>query len=291
MSGGYDNNLNGAPDAQAVTLTLSGEPIFLTLNEQFRAVSGPFLNARILGQHQRLAPGLQHIFLGQMRGRHSRDANSDVVQIIGRYSRLESNGRKSWQWGAGVNHLLFAGQSLFTGTDASARLQLGYVKRCRTYLSGALQHQAWHQQRLLDGLEVKASLGGICHLRGDSSHRVNIEGSLIHNAGFDDNRLGENRNGWQFSLTWQKDVARGQLQAQLNHTQISDQDGYSPLLKNNARRKINRNSVLLQYREKLNWSIPDTNVVVNIYHQDQQSNLGLFETQDTSIEIGLSLAF
>jgi len=48
---------------------------------------------------------------------------------------------------------------------------------------------------------------------------------------------------------------------------------------------------LIQYREKLDFLARGLELVANLYHQDQRSNLGLFETIDTSIEVGLSWRF
>lgn len=288
---GYDDNLNGAPDEDLITLTLSGEPILLTLNEEFRAVRGPFLNSRLIARHRRLAPDYQHSFMGQIRGRLSEDTASDVLQLAGRYSRLFGVGPSSSQWGGGLNHLMFAGKPLFTGTDARYRVQFGGGFACRHYVGGAMQHQIWHERRNLDGLEVEAGFGTSCSLAGSSAQRISLEASLLHNAGFDDARLGGNRDGWQLAAGWQIALPRGLFSAQINHSRLLDGRGYSALLEDNARRAVSRSSVLLQYRETVNWLLNGTQLQINLYHQDQQSNLDLFKTEDTSLEIGLSLRF
>lgn len=291
LLGGFDDNLNGAPDEDLVTLTLSGQPILLSLNEEFQAEQGPFMNARLVARHRRLAPGAQHSFLGQVRGRLSEDTASDVLQVAGRYSRLVGEGSISRQWGAGINGLLFSGRPLFTGTDARYRFQLGGAGECRPYLSGALQHQIWHEQRRLDGVEVKASFGASCPLAGNAAQLINLEGSALHNAELNDDRLGGSREGWQLLAEWQMALNRGVVSAQITHTRLLDGRGFSPLLNNNARRDVERSSILIQYREAIAWLGEDTQLVMNFYHQDQNSNLGLFETEDTSFEIGLSWQF
>lgn len=291
LLGGYDDNLNGAPDEDLIALTLAGEPILLTLNQDFQAVSGPFLNMRGVMRHRRLAPESQHNFIGQVRGRLSEDSASDVLQFSARYNRLRANRRNSQQLGAGFNHLLFAGNPLFTGTDGSFRYQIGNSRACRPYFGAAFQHQIWHNQSRLNGLEAKLSFGGNCPLAGSSRQRVNVETSLLHNAELKDNRLGGSRDGWQFVAGWQYALPRGLFSAQYLHTSLRDQRGYSILLDNNARRDINRNSFLFQYRERVNFAGTGAQLLINLYHQDQNSNLGIFQTEDTSIEIGLSWLF
>ena len=291
LLGGYDNNLNGAPDEDLITLTLSGEPILLSLSEEFQAAQGPFLNASLVARHRRLTPNAQHSFQGQVRGRLSENTASDVLQVAGRYSRLVGKGSVSRQWGGGINRLLFSGRPLFTGTDARYRFQFAGAGQCRPYLSGALQHQIWHEQRRLDGVEVKASFGASCPLAGDVAQRIKIEGSALHNAERNADRLGGNREGWQLLAEWQMALTRGVVSAQVTHTRLLDGRGFSPLLQNNARRDMKRSSILVQYREAIAWLGGNTQLVINFYHQDQNSNLGLFETEDTSFEVGFSWEF
>ena len=291
LLGGYDDNLNGAPDEDFVTLTLSGQPILLALNDEYRAVSGPFLTARLQARHRRLSPDFQDNYQGQIRGRRSENTVSDVLQVAGRVNRLAGSGRSSRQWGGGVNHLMFSGHPLFTGTDARYRFQVNGLAGCRTYLGGAMQHQIWHEQRRLDGLEAKVSLGSSCRLPALSAQRINFEAGVLHNAELNSNRLGGNRDGWQLSADWQIALHRGVLSAQLTHTRLLDGRGFSPLLQNNARREIERSSLLVQYSENLRWLGEGTRLLINLYHQDQNSNLGVFQTEDTSVEIGLSWQF
>jgi len=291
LLGGYDDNLNGAPDEDLVTLTLSGQPILLTLNDEYQAASGPFLTARLQARHRRLSPDFQDTFQGQIRGRRSNNSASDVLQAVARFNRLDGSGRRNQQWGAGVNHLLFSGRPLFTGSDVRYQFQFESIAGCRPYLGSALQHQVWHEQRRLDGLEAKASLGSGCTLRTASPQRINVEASVLYNAGLSGNRLGGSRDGWQLTADWQVALRRGVLSAQLNHTYLLDGQGFSPLLEYNARRNVRRSSVLLQYSEKFRWLGDSTQFLINFYHQDQNSNLGVFRTEDTSLEIGVRWQF
>ena len=291
LSGGYDDNLNGAPDEDLVELTLSGEPIFLSLKEQYKAVEGEFLNARLQARHRRLTPDFQHSFIGQIRSRVSDDASSDVAQLAGRYNRLKATGRNSLEWGAGVNHLIFGNRSLFTGTDFGGRYQLGSIGRCRSQSEVALQHQVWHQQRRLDGLEAKVGVGASCPLSSEMDHRLNLEGSILHNSELSGDRLGGDREGWQVSANWQMTLPLGSLLAQFNYTRLIDESGFNALLASNARRAVKRSSLLIQFRRAFDLVGSNGQLVMSFYHQNQRSNLGLFQTQDTSAEIGLSWRF
>ena len=288
---GYDNNLNGAPDQDLITLTLSGDPILLGLSPEFQAVAGPYLNMRLVGRHRRLYPDNQHNFSGEIRGRLSEDPDSDLVQISGRYSRIQPSQSNSWLINAGANHLLFAGKPLFTGTDANVRYQLSTFRRCRPYYGMALQHQLWHNQSRLNGLEAKLALGASCPLNGRNNNLINLELSALNNQELKDNRLGGDRQGWQLAIDWQYRLRNGLFTARYNFTNLKDREGYSPLLADNARRDANRNALLLQYQQPLPQFGDSAQLLINVYHQDQNSNLELFQTTDTTAEIGLSWRF
>ena len=289
LVGGFDDNLNGGPDEDLIALTLAGEPILLTLSQSLRAASGPFGNLRALMRHRQLTPGRQHDFLGQLSGRLSEDTASDILQATARYSQTVAARQRSWQLGAGLNHLAFGGNSLFTGVDSRLRYQLRQGSRCRPFVAGAVQHQTWHGQSLLNGLESKLSVGGDCAVAGRPNQRLGLESSVLYNAALNSGRLGGDRAGWQLRLQWQVAIAGALISTQLDHTTLEDQRGYSQLLADNARRRVSRNSVLVQYRRRLNAAGAD--LLVNFYHQDQSSSLSLFRTEDTSLEFGLSWRF
>lgn len=289
---GYDNNLNGAPDPGQITLTLSGEPILLNLNEEFRPISGPYLNMRLGARHRQLRPEYQHNFSAEVRGRSSEDSQSDLVQLASRYSFIKPDRKHAWQADLGINHLFFGGNPLFTGTETGGRYQPASNWFCKPHYSLALQHQLFHQESRLNAFESKAGAGVSCPVAGtDGSQSLSAELSLLNNKALRSGRLGGDRQGWQLNIDWQLALSRGVLRAQLNHTQLDDRQGYSPLLANGAERRLDRSYALLQYREPLPLLGTNSSLLINIYHQRQQSNIELFRSNDTTAEIGISWAF
>lgn len=292
LGAGYDNNLNGAPNSTQIALTLSGEPILLSLNKEYRSASGRFVNAGVAAQHSRLAPELQHTFYAQVRGRFSENKSSDVAQFSGRYSLLSGDRRRSELLSLGLSHLTYAEKALFTGTDVSGLFQLDVrVAGCNPYVNVGVQHQVWHTQRLLDGVEGKVGLGALCRPGTQNSQAVSVEINAINNVGRKSNRLGGDRVGWQALGRWQQTLGPGLVNAQVEVGTLLDDAGYSQLLDNNSRRRVSRGSVLLQYRHPQRILGFDTDVIVSLFHQERESNLELFDTSDTSFELGLSLKF
>ena len=285
---GYDNNLNGAPAPSQLTLTLSGEPIALLLNEEFRPKSGPYMNFRLGGSYRQLRPDYQHNWRAEVRGRLSEDSESDLLQFDSRYAFIRPGRRQSWQVSTGIGHLQFGGSSLYTGLDVSARYQRASNLSCKPYYQMATQYQFFHNQRQYNALESKAGIGLNCPRSSSwGNHQFSTELSILSNAAEDSERPGGDRDGWQASIDWQIDLPFGDFRSQLGYTRLKDVDGYSPLLAGGAQRWLRRSYVLLQYRRPL---FEGTTLLVNMFHQDQRSNLELFQSVDSTIEIGISLA-
>ena len=286
---GYDSNLNGAPTPDQITLTLSGESINLPLGPDFRPVEGPYLNLRLSGRHRQLTPDHQHNLLVELRGRVSEDTASDLLQLDTRYAYIKPGREHSWQVNAGLGHLMFGGSPLYTATEVSFRYMPESERNCRPYLTAATQYQLYHNQSKLNAIESKAGGGYNCPVMNRlGNQQVNLELSLLSNLPIKSGRPGSSRYGWQVNLDWQLELPHGVLSSQINHTQLDDKKGYSTLLADGAARWISRSYVLLQYRQP--WR-ENTTLLVNLYHQEQRSNIELFRSNDSTVELGLSIAF
>lgn len=295
---GYDRNLNGAPSPDQITLTLSGDSVVLPLNPNLRPVEGPYANMRLGARYRQLAPRHQHNVAIELRGRVSEDTASDLLQLDTRYAFIKPEQNRSWQLTGGMSHLFFGGSPLYTATEAGGTYQFeanlfnGASSNCKPYASAAAQHQLFHNQSGLNAIESKASAGLNCQLitRFGRQQLLPEIGLLSNNAvrSSRTSRAGGTRRGWQASLDWQMEMPRGLLITQLNYTQMDDQEGYSPLLANGAKRWIKRSYILVQYRQPL---APQTNLMLNLYHQQQHSNLELFKSDDSSVEMGINFTF
>ena len=292
LRAGYDNNLNGGPDSSQITLTPSGEPILLSLSPELQPISGPYLNMGLSGRLRQLAADHQHNWSTALRGRVSEDTDSDLLQFATQYAYIKPAQEHSWQFVAGMNHLLYGGSALFTGAEASARYQLGGSGTCKPYYELAVQQQYYHGQHVLNALESKLGAGLNCNsVQAARGYQLTAEISALNNKALRSGRLGGNRAGWQVGLDWRYPLSRGTLRAQLNYTELQDRDSYSPLLASGADRWQNRGSVSLQYAEPINLFGRDSTLLINLFSQRQKSNIQLFRTADTSAEIGFSWAF
>jgi len=297
---GHDSNLNRGPDSSRLTLTLSGEPVEFILSPEFRPISGLFSNLRLSAFYTRHEPGHSHNLLADLRGRVSEDSRSDLLQLDTRYVFADHQRDHSWLYGAALTHLEMGGEALFTGTEGSLRYVTRSENRCSPYFTLAGQHQYYHQQngdldaiesKVAGGLDCSGSRLGSVPLPGSNvfEQRLMAEFSLLNNFALQGSRPGGDRVGWQARLDWQLSLPRRAVfSTQLAHTRLHDRKGYSELLADGARRDLERSYVLLQYRKPV---FTDTNLLFNVYHQRQRSNIELFSSRDTTVEAGLSVRF
>ncbi|MCB1670482.1 MAG: tetratricopeptide repeat protein [Gammaproteobacteria bacterium] len=284
---GYDRNLNSAPDAGEVTLTLSGEDVVLALNPEFRPISGPYLNLRLGARFRELTPDYQHNWLLEARARNSEDSQSDQLQLDLRYAVASPGRQRSWQLETGISHLLFGGNHFYTASEAGVSYQLAAARRCRPYLGITLQHQLFHNNSSLNAVEGKAGGGLNCPRSTRYGEQlINLEFALLENTALKSSRPGGQRQGWQSNLNWRASMKNGVFLSQLSHTRLRDREGYNPLLESNAERWTERTYLLLQYR----WRLTRRGaMLINFFHQYQRSNITLFDNTDTTIEIGFSI--
>lgn len=286
---GFDDNLNGAPDPSQIALTLSGQPVFYPLSDDYRPKSGPYLNASVAGNFVQLAPDHRHNAVAEIRSRTSEHTASDLLQLDTRYAYERPTKDRTWRLTAGLGHLMFGGTSLFTSTTFGAQYQLAERKDCTRQIGAALQYQLYHQQNELTAVESKVAASQHCTitLLGWKS-RIGAEIGIVSNSATGDNRPGGDRQGWQGKIDWQFPLYKGVLSSQINFTSTRDDSGYSIVLNNGEKRWLDRTYMLVQYRQMLR---PNATILFNLYHQNQSSNIDLFDSLNTTVEAGLSFSF
>ena len=292
ITGGYDNNLNGAPDAGDITLTLSGEPVLLSLNEDFRSRGGADSNLRLASRLRTATPGGQRSWSNELRGRVSDDKDSDLLQLDSRYSVVNTTRRRSVQWEGAATTLHFGGNALYSAAQTRLRYQANNQRRCAPVVDLATQYQLFHSQDALDALESRATAGLSCVARSGRSaavSRYGFEFGYLNNLALDSRRPGQDRDGWQATARFQRSLLRGELFAQASYTRLTDSDTYSPVLANGARRWQERSQLLIQHRTPISLGARPALLLINFSHQDQASNIGLFELNDTAFEVGISV--
>lgn len=286
VAAGYDNNLNGAPASSDFTLTLSGEAIQLTLDPEYQPISGGYLNMRLSGFYRALTPERSHDLVFALRNRRSEHSGSEILQFDWRYAQSLSLRRYRWDFVAGTSHLFYGGSPLYSVTEARVRLnRIG--AGCRPQYEAAMQHQLYHGQGFMNGLEASATAGFYCQ-RDNGKQFVGIDAGPLINRALKDTRPGEDRDGWRVRVVWQLPLGAGTLSNQFSYANLNDAEGYSDLLADGAKRQIDSRQFRAQYSRLLQ---SDLTLIINVSHQRQGSNLAPFANDGTALDIGLSLNF
>ena len=290
--GGYDDNLNSAPMAQELALTLSGESVLLQVSPEFQPASGAYLNLALGGTNSAVWTETATRFSGQVRGRFSGNRKYDLVQASTRFALAQRADETRWNVELGFDHLVYGANSLFSSADLRASYLVAAGEVCRAYPRVAVQYQVYHGQSWLSGLESKLGLGLDCNVSGQGSiNRLGVEASGLHNKELKSGRLGGDRQGWQINFAWQRQLGMGLALFQYTYTRMEDEEGYSPLFGGGVVRDEHRDSVYLQYRRPAPILGSKAQIVANIYYHSQRNTIDLFQTRGTSAEIGINWAF
>ena len=291
VSAGYDNNLNGAPNVELLTLTLSGEPVQLALNEDFQQQAGGYSTLKLTSSHQTRTDEGRHGWEHEARGRVSQDTQSDLLQFSSQYSTVRASRRRTVQWDAGATTLFFGGSALYTASQTRLRVQNTSSKRCAPVVDLATQYQRFHSQPALDAWESRTTAGLNCvtALRSGTALRYGFDAGYIYSKALSANRPGADRDGVQASARFQRALLRGELFMQASVTHLNDDKGYSALLANGEARWQRRNQALIQHRTPFALGSKTAQFTITAFLQRQSSNIALFDTKDASLEFGFSV--
>ncbi|MDG2422302.1 MAG: hypothetical protein P8N40_11440 [Gammaproteobacteria bacterium] len=289
---GYDNNLNSAPFARQLALTLSGESILLAVSPEFRPVGGGYANLILGGGHRRVGSETTFAVSGEARGRFGDDERHNILQAATQLVISEAGDAPRWALQLDSGQLNYGGNPIFRSTTLRGSYRLTQIRNCGIYSRLAAQYQSYKAQRILGGIETSAGLGLDCTIGlSGADSRLGLEIAALNNKSSDSARLGGDRNGWQANLAWRKQVGAGQLLVQYSHTELNDDYGYSPLFRDGARRQEGLGSAYISYSQRLPALGAGVGFIANVYYHEQQNTIALFRARGASAEIGLSLGF
>ena len=289
---GYDNNLNSAPFSRQLALTLSGESVLLAVSPNFRPLSGEYSNLIFGGEHTRTGPGRNIRIAGETRGRFGTDHRHNILQANAQVGISEAGERGRWALQVDTAQLNYGGNSIFTSTTLRASLRAGRAFNCEVFPRLAVQYQSFRIQRILGGIETSLGAGLDCSdTFGVRGSRFGVELLGLNNKPTKTERLGGDRDGWQFNLMWQAPLGRGTLSAQYSRTELNDELGYSPIFKDGARRREALDSAYLSYSVPVETLGPGVRFIANAYFREQRNTIALFRVEGATAEVGLSFEF
>ena len=292
VSVGYDNNLNSAPMGRQLALTLSGQSVVLDVSPEFLAAGGTYANLAAGIARTSAGRDISSRVSGQVRGRFGENSSYEVLQASSQFAFTQSGDNPRWNAALGFDHLNYGGNDIFSSSTIRASYLARQGKACGIYPRLAVQYQHFHTQESLSGIESSLGVGVDCRLPiGKTVNRLAVEVSALTNRALKGSRLGQDRNGWQVNLAWRRQLGPGQASAQYSFTDLNDDEGYSPIFDDGARRHESLSSVYLQYAVPTRRLGAAAQIVTSISYYNQDSTVGLFRTQGANVEIGINWGF
>ncbi len=292
VSVGYDNNLNSAPMGRQLALTLSGQSVVLDVSPEFLAAGGTYANVAAGIARTSAGRDISSRVSGQVRGRFGENSSYEVLQASSQFAFAQSGDNPRWNAALGFDHLNYGGNDIFSSSTIRASYLARQGKACGIYPRLAIQYQLFHTQESLSGIESSLGVGVDCRLPiGRAVNRLAVEVSALTNRALKSSRLGQDRNGWQVNLAWRRQIGPGQASAQYSFTDLSDDEGYSPIFDDGARRHESLSSVYLQYAVPTRRLGAAAQIVTSVSYYNQDSTVGLFRTQGANVEIGINWGF
>ena len=292
VSVGYDNNLNSAPMGRQLALTLSGQSVVLDVSPEFLAAGGTYANLAAGIARTSAGRDISSRVSGQVRGRFGENSSYEVLQASSQFAFTQSGDNPRWNAALGFDHLNYGGNDIFSSSTIRASYLARQGKACGIYPRLAIQYQHFHTQESLSGIESSLGVGVDCRLPiGKTVNRLAVEVSALTNRALKGSRLGQDRNGWQVNLAWRRQFGPGQASAQYTFTDLNDDEGYSPIFDDGARRHESLSSVYLQYAVPTRRLGAAAQIVTSISYYNQDSTVGLFRTQGANVEIGINWGF
>lgn len=280
LLGGYDNNLLGSPRISSLSLTLPNGTLPVTLSPNNQPIEGSF--ARFDWRQD-----IRYI-------NHDGSYWNAVFAANLRYAPGHSETDFSL-WGLGIEriapgqhgpYIQMALQNLNTSSGDIYRLagvgsgwDLNHqAYQCRSRLGLEAQYRYYPQNKTLNGQYAGLLSQASCPVSGWS---IRLRTGLDH-AEYD-NRPGGDQ--WRAAAHVGKTTSwdRHQVSVDIDYEYQRDELGYSPLLENNLRRRINKTIYRIEYTH-LNRQIEP---VVGIEWLDQRSNIKLFATDTLMAYFGL----
>lgn len=288
---GHDSNLNRAPTASALTLTLPSGPIVLPLSETSRASAGASNLMRMDWQAVHNDARIGNDWLLQAT------LNTRMAPGIKGQDYLQAGMGLSHRWvdqDAGEYRAILALQNLqYVGKDiqrtARAGLYRGQSWRaddragCSMYYGAEWDMFAYPSLNQLDGqyLGLSADLGCRHNLSWQFMLRAGVEQA-------EHQRPGGNQQRVELRGQFGGRLGAGEWLTLVELAQLHDTSGYSPLLENNAKRNIQRWLLKLEYQHPLGSRLQGLASTEIFQHN---SNMPLFALRGKAAWLGIRYLF
>ena len=304
QSFGYDTNLNNAFSLSSLVLTGLQGNIELEVDPSSRAQSGGTASSGL--QWISLRPAGESLWVAQadVRNRHTASQPLRYAQGDLALTWLQApEGARQWIVRAASSNVWRAGSPLYISRLASALYQWS-GSLCRPVAGIEVESRRYPQAQILNGgynglaLTAQCPLNDATNVSAGTGPTETGSNNGIGGIGFglrlgtdrpyDELRAGGTQKAMEIRAGWQGKWAPANLQVEYVWQRQLDQDGYSPLLANDAVRRLTRSS--LRFEASTPLSVSSTGSLQLYGTLDfgrQHSNIEIFNVLQTALTIGL----
>lgn len=290
FAAGYDSNANSGLALSQITLTLPDSSVTLPLDPSYRARGDTFTQLDYSGRGPaaggRLTP---FVLLRHRQYAHESDQDQTDLQAGAIYPFAAGPAGRHWQAIAIAQHYRLGGHTL-SDSQRLVLQQLRPLADCLLVLGGEIENRQY-RQLTLGGTLFWLSGGYGCGSQagGQTDNQTSAWVRLGREEPHAADRPGGGYSAIEATFQAARTLSGGQRVLavwQIGH--VVDDGGYSPVLANNASRRITRHHLHLALRQPLRggW---DARLSLDLQHQ--QSNLSLFEQNVHQAMLGLSYRF
>ncbi|NOQ77604.1 MAG: hypothetical protein GQ475_07455 [Methylococcaceae bacterium] len=278
---GYGTNLNKAPisDIFFITTVASQFEVKLDSQQTMKSGNGVELDIMLYGS-KKLSKKKKVAFSTKFLQRTTNQSNFTdyrTAQIAGQYMYQQDN-QAVIDTTIAATVLDYMGDARYYAIQMASRYAIQMRPTCLTYGGVDVQGQRQQNSDALNGIYLGGTLGKTC---SNAQRKIILELSHgLFRPSNDD--LGGRQKRNKIKLAYKHNLnymTQGDsITGKLNYFRQHDQHGYSPLLANNATRKLDRYELGISYQWPLNshWA---ANIEVN--QIEQHSNLRLFDLKST----------
>lgn len=277
---GYDDNLLGSPTLRSLDLTVGDSIIPVALADSSRPRAGAYTRLDYRHQYQQLDAQEERLWQ-LIVAASARQAPAHPLADYTAYDLRAENA--AYRNGPYVQASLIGARNRSATFYRQTGIEAGWERNraehlCRLRAGVEAQRRTYPGERSLDGNYLGLILRQICLTPG-----TRIELRLGQDHARHPNRPGGDRQRAQLALGHAINWSTSRLYLDAEYEHLRDQEGYSPLLAHNLKRRINRRL----YRIEYNKTLADIELMVGIEHGQHRANLPLFTSRTTQLYLAI----
>ncbi|HZW13196.1 MAG TPA: hypothetical protein VFF81_08400, partial [Noviherbaspirillum sp.] len=282
-------NANSGLQNSAIPLTFGAQRVELLLDPSFHARSDQFFQTGVGARYrQRLGDNIGELALGARSRNYLHEKNFSTISAnlsAGLHRATTAGDASAWLH---LENLWLGGSPLLHNIRAVAQVERPY-DNCRLGISAEAEWRRYASFGTLDANVIWGQAGAACNWK---LAQVPLQTILVGRLGLDDptgNRAGgETRHSELVAQVGMPLASLAHAELSMTWSDARDREGYSPLLEQNAKRRLDRRTLRLLVTVPL---AAYTDLQVLAEENRFKSNLALFQQSGRVFSLGFRHRF